>query len=157
VQYFLKMSGIADDKGRAGHYPGRLEAEDARLTGYKVVDVQPWEDASGGRAATCGEANCTAEWTYQGERGRHDIAVQYFDLQGGEAKFALAVNGQEKAKWVADAKLPSRTLHGDNSIRYVVHGVELKQGDTLRVTGTPDKADPAALDYVEVMLAAGTQ
>ena len=53
VQYFLKQSGIADDKGRAGHYPGRLEAEDARLTGYKVIDVTPWEDASGGKAVSC--------------------------------------------------------------------------------------------------------
>jgi alpha-glucuronidase len=53
VQYFLKRSGIPDDLGRAGHFPGRLEAEDARLTGYKVVNVTPWEDASGGKAASC--------------------------------------------------------------------------------------------------------
>ncbi len=46
VQYFLKLSGIPDEQGRAGHYPGRLEAEDARLTGYKIIDVKPWEDAS---------------------------------------------------------------------------------------------------------------
>jgi hypothetical protein len=29
-------------------------------------------------------------------------------------------------------------------------GVELKPGDLLRVDGTPDGTDPAALDYVEV-------
>ena len=46
VQYFLKQSGIPDEKGRAGKFPGRLEAEDARLTGYKAIDVTPWEDAS---------------------------------------------------------------------------------------------------------------
>jgi hypothetical protein len=28
--------------------------------------------------------------------------------------------------------------------------VELKPGDVLRVEGTPDGNDPAALDYVEV-------
>ncbi len=55
VQYFLKQSGIPDAKGRAGHYPGRLEAEDAQLSGYTTIDVKPWEDASGGKAATCGE------------------------------------------------------------------------------------------------------
>jgi alpha-glucuronidase len=53
VQYFLKLSGIPDEKGRAGHYPGRLEAEDARLTGYQVIDITPWEDASGGKAVLC--------------------------------------------------------------------------------------------------------
>jgi alpha-glucuronidase len=53
VQYFLKLSGIPDQRGRAGHYPSRMEAEDARLTGYKIVDVAPWEDASGGKAVSC--------------------------------------------------------------------------------------------------------
>ena len=53
VQYFLKRSGIPDDLGRAGRFPGRLEAEDARLTGYKIISVTPWEDASGGKAVSC--------------------------------------------------------------------------------------------------------
>ncbi len=57
VQYFWKLSGIADDKGRAGNFPGRLEAEDARLSGYRVFDVTPWEDASRGKAVTCDAAD----------------------------------------------------------------------------------------------------
>jgi 2-keto-4-pentenoate hydratase/2-oxohepta-3-ene-1,7-dioic acid hydratase in catechol pathway len=35
-----------------------------------------------------------------------------------------------------------------------VRGVELKPGDTIQVTGTPDGRDPAALDYIEVTPAA---
>jgi alpha-glucuronidase len=201
VQYFLKQSGIADEQGRAGHYPGRLEAEDARLIGYKVIDVTPWEDASGGKAVSCshsnpagsqgasspetekivpgpasyqgttsvvpktpqnesgalapeGQENCTADWTYSGPAGRFDIAVQYFDLQGGVARFSLEVNSQPTASWAADAILPSRRPHGDNSTRRTVRAVELKPSDALRVTGTPDSADPAALDYIEIAPAA---
>ena len=55
TQYFLKLSGIPDEKGHAGKYPGRLEAEDARLTGYHVIDVTPWEDASRGKAVSCSD------------------------------------------------------------------------------------------------------
>jgi len=157
VQYFLKLSGIPDEKGRAGHYPGRLEAEDARLSGYKVTDVTPWEDASGGKAVTCDQAEqnsarhaCSAEWTYSGAPGRFDIAVQYFDLQGGVAKFALEINGKLAASWAADAILPSRRPNGDNSTRHTVRGVSLKPGDILRIEGNPDGADPAALDYIEI-------
>jgi alpha-glucuronidase len=150
VQYFLKLSGVPDEKGRAGHYPGRLEAEDARLTGYKVIDVTPWEDASGGKAVSCGEAYCAAEWNWSGQPGRYNIAVQYFDLQGGVAHFTLKVNGKPAAIWAADATLPSNHPHGDNSIRRTIRNVELKPGDVLRVEGTPDGADPAALDYIEV-------
>ncbi|MGD0680946.1 MAG: alpha-glucuronidase family glycosyl hydrolase [Terracidiphilus sp.] len=151
VQYFLKLSGIPDEKGRAGHYPGRMEAEDARLSGYKVIDVTPWEDASGGKAVTCGEKSCTAEWTYTGVAGHYDIAVQYFDLQGGIAKFTLLLNGQPVNSWAADAALPSRRLNGDNSTRHTVRGIELKPGDLLRMEGTPDGDDPAAFDYIEIM------
>jgi alpha-glucuronidase len=166
VQYFLKESGIPDAKGRAGHYPGRLEAEDARLAGYKVIEVTPWEDASRGKAVTCDASSapkgCSAEWTYTGKAGRFDIAVQYFDLQGGVAHFTLHVNGTAIAKWAADARLPSRRPNGDNSTRFTARGpdgrgIELKPGDLLRVDGTPDASDPAALDYIEIEPAASAR
>lgn len=155
VQYFYKLSGISDDQGRAGHFPGRMEAEDAHLTGYRVMEIHPWEDASRGKAVTCGEAisggaSCSAEWIYEGKPGRYDIAVQYFDLPGGAARFALSVHGKQVARWTADAQLPSQRPNGDNSTRFTAHDVSLKPGDVLRVQGTPDGSDPAALDYIEV-------
>jgi alpha-glucuronidase len=154
TQYFLKLSGIPDDRGRAGHYPNRLEAETARLTGYKIIDVSPWEDASGGKAVSCDEAICAAEFSYQGKPGHFDLAVQYFDLQEGVAKFTLTLNGRPStagASWTADATFPTPRPHGDNSTRHIVHNVALKPGDTLRIEGTPDGRDPAAFDYIEFL------
>ena len=61
-------------RGARDIIPGRLEAEDARLTGYSVIDVTPWEDASGGKAVSCADAKgCSAEWTWQGAAGRFDV------------------------------------------------------------------------------------
>jgi alpha-glucuronidase len=158
VQYFLKLSGIPDDKGRAGNYPNRLEAEDARLAGYKVFDVDPWEDASRGKAVSCnGQQTCTAEWTYAGRPGRYTVAVQYFDLQDGIAKYTLSIDGQAVGAWSADDKFPSRRLGGDNSTRHIVPNVVLKPGDVVRIEGTPDAADPAAFDYIEVLPASGNR
>jgi alpha-glucuronidase len=151
VQYFRKLSGIPDDKGRAGNFPGRLEAEEAKLTGYKVIDVNPWEDASRGKAVSCeGQQSCSAEWTYHGKPGTFDIAVQYFDLPEGVAHFSLSVNGKPVANWAADAHLPSTRPNGDNSTRFTADHVVLKAGDTIRIEGTPNEADPAALDYIEI-------
>ena len=157
VQYFFKLSGIADDQGRAGSFPGRLEAENAKLTGYTVVDMHPWEDASRGKAVSCAVAGgCNVEWTYSGTAGRYNIAAEYFDLSGGTAHFTLSLNGQPLVGWAADAQLPSvHGLHGDNSVRFTYrgpdsHGVSLKPGDVLRIEGVPDKTDPAALDYIEL-------
>ena len=152
VQYFLKMSGIPDKQGRAGHYPNRLEAENARLTGYQVIDVTPWEDASGGKAVSCPVASgCTAKWTWNGAAGSYQLAAQYFDLQGGDARFTFLLNGHAVAQWTADAKLPSRIPNGDNSTRFASISVNLKPGDVLSVEGVPDGADPAALDYIELI------
>jgi alpha-glucuronidase len=154
TQYFLKLSGIADETGRAGHYPNRLEAEDARLTGYRIIDVNPWEDASGGKAVSCDQSTCAAEWTYQGAARRFNLAVQYFDLQGGVARLALTINGQPPtpdAAWTAEASLPTPHPHGDNSTRHLIYDVMLKPGDTIRIEGAPDKKDPAAFDYIETL------
>jgi alpha-glucuronidase len=154
TQYFLKLSGIPDTQGRAGHYPNRLEAEDARLTGYKIIDVDPWEDASRGKAVSCeSQQSCAAEWTYKGADGGFNIAVQYFDLQGGNANFSLTINGKPPvadATWSADSKLPTQRPHGDNSTRHIVQHIALKTGDTIRVEGAPDASDPAALDYIDI-------
>jgi alpha-glucuronidase len=198
VQYFLKLSGIPDEKGRAGHYPGRLEAENARLTGYQVIDITPWEDASGGKAVSCqgttsvvpqtqqnksstdqpaGDSHteggggfnprikpaesggasapeemrtCAAEWTWRGPTGRYSIAIQYFDLQGGAARFTLLIDNHPAATWLADANLPSTRPNGDNSTRRTIPNLALKPGDILRIEGIPDGPDPAALDYIEI-------
>jgi alpha-glucuronidase len=154
VQYFFKLSGIPDDMGRADRYPGRLEAEDARLDGYKVIDIAPWEDASAGKAVSCDQSaqlrSCSAEWTYAGEAGRFNIAIQYFDLQEGVAKFTFQVDNRAVEIWAAGAAFPSRRPNGDNSTRHTLCGIALKPGDILRIEGTPDREDHAALDYIEL-------
>jgi len=151
VQYFHKLSGLPDEEDRVGTFPGRLEAESAHLTGYKVVDIAPWEDASMGKAVSCEDTiACAADFTFNGKAGYYNIAVQYFDLRDGVAKFEVKLNGQSIDAWSANATLPSIIPNGDNSTRRTIPGIALKPGDILRVEGTPDGKDRAALDYIEV-------
>jgi alpha-glucuronidase len=167
VDYFTALSGMPDQQNLARNYPRRFEAEYARLTGYKVIDVKPWEDAGGGKAVSCDEPQppdtgkggkpfCMAEWTWNGEKGEYDIAVQYFDLQPGTATFVLEVNGYAKATFQADLLLPTNRPHGDNSTRQRVRRVWLNTGDVIGVRGIPDGNDRAALDYVELLPEAST-
>ena len=152
VQYFLKLSGIPDEKGRAGNFPGRLEAEDARLTGYKVIDVTPWEDASRGKAVSCeGQQSCTAEWTYNGQARHASTSPSSTSICRAELRTSRSASTASRGDtWAADANLPSNRPNGDNSTRHTAHEVTLKPGDVIRVEGRPDKDDPAALDYIEV-------
>ncbi|HTV08095.1 MAG TPA: alpha-glucuronidase [Candidatus Aquilonibacter sp.] len=141
--WFQRISGIADDEGRVGHDLYRIEAEDMKLSGYQVVDVTPWETASGGKAVECHDANgCTLTMTLLKPAGKYDIAVQYFDIWRGVSHYFLSVNGEQIASWAADNTLPPAVpwprLDGETSTRYTVQDVKLKPGDVLQLKGVPD-------------------
>lgn len=151
VNWFNRISGVADDLGRVGHHPNRVEAENMQLSGYEPVDVTPWETASGGKAVECsGQSSCTASFRFDRKRGRYEVAVQYFDLNDGVSHYKLLVNGREVGSWVADDHLPSDKMNGHTSTRYTATNVELKPGDMVKIEGTPDASEPAPLDYVEI-------
>jgi len=153
--WFLRMSGIAEQRGRVGHYPDRVEAEAMQLDGYSVAPVDPAEDASGGKAVECARDRCTATFKFDRAPGWYEVNVQYFDMPVGNAKFALTVNGQQINSWTAGLRLPARHLGGDSSTRQWIHGVALRPGDEIRIEGSPDREDPAAFDYVELKLQKG--
>jgi len=148
--WFLRTSGIPDAKGRAGHFPGRTEAEAMKLEGYQVVDVTPWEAASGSKAIRCDAAPCSASFRYEGEPGWRDVAVEYFDQNNGVSSFRLLVAGQLVAEWAADDTFPTRKIDAHSSTRRTVTGLALRTGDEIRIEGFPDGAEGAPLDYVEV-------
>jgi alpha-glucuronidase len=149
--WFLRESGIADTKGRVGHYPNRFEAESMKLDGYTEVAVKPWEAASGdGKAVQCNAAKCSATMTYSGAVGTFDLHVRYFDQNSGNAKYRVLVNGKDVGDWTADIVVPSFRLDGSTSTRHIVSNVALKKGDSVEIEGTPDGREVAALDYVEI-------
>ncbi len=149
--WFQRESGIADERKRVGHYPDRIEAETMRLTGYTPVDVTPTENASGGKAVVCVQTTqCSAAYEWRGAAGWRTIDVQYFDENTGVARFEVFVNQQRVDMWSADRQLPSATPNGDTSVRKRLLPVMLETGDLIRVVGTPEGADQAALDYIAI-------
>ena len=150
TNWFLRESGIPDDEGRVGNYPGRVEAESMKLDGYEVKDVTPWEDASGGKAVMCAAGRCEAKFSYAGVAGWHRINVRYFDQNNGVSRFRVFVGEQLIDEWAADDHLPTRKIDSTSSSRRVIHGVALRPGDEIRIEGVPDGGEPAGLDYVEI-------
>lgn len=159
TKWFETMSGIVDEKGRVGHYPGRIEAEIMQSQGYKTVAVTPWETASAGKAVVCAAAPCSLAATVQQANGRYNIAVQYFDLRSGVSHFTLLLNNKAIANWAADDMLPPAVddphLDGHTSTRYVVPSISLNTGDTLQIQALPAKGEPAPIDYIEITPAGG--
>ncbi len=151
TNWFLRASGVADEKRRVGHYPNRFEAESMELIGYTVQEVDPWETASGGKAVTCSTGPCTASFRYDGAPGWHTVHVQYFDQNNGVSRFRLWIGNRLVDDWLADDRLPTRKIDGASSTRRVISGLALRPGDVIRIEGNPDGGEPAALDYVEIV------
>jgi alpha-glucuronidase len=153
TNWFLRTSGIPDEKGRVGHYPGRVEAESMKLEGYAVVAVTPWEAASGGQAVECRESRCVASFRYDGPAGWREIRVQYFDQNNGTARYRVSVGKQLVDEWAADDHLPAAKIDGSSSKRRSISGIALRPGDEIRIEGIPDGGERAALDYAEILAA----
>jgi alpha-glucuronidase len=148
--WFLRASGIPDAKGRVGHYPGRIEAESAKLEGYKAIDVTPWEAASGGKAVECASGKCAATFVYGGASGVFQLRVRYFDQNNGVAHFRALIENKIIAEWTAADRVPARKIDSSSSALRVIEGIPLKTGVEIRIEGTPDGGETAALDYLEI-------
>ncbi len=152
--WFLRLSGVPDAKGRVGNYPGRVEAEAMQLAGYAPVDVVPQETASGGKAVECAAPapSCSAKFKFNGVAGWYEIDVQYFDQNNGESTFRVLVNRRTADEWTADDRLPTTKIGGDSSTRRWIHRIALHSGDEIQIEGVPDGHERAAFDYVEIHL-----
>ncbi len=141
--WFERIAGIPDTQGRVGHHSDRIEAEDMKASGYRAVDVQPWETASGGKATVCRQAaGCTLRTTVTKPSGTYDVVVQYFDLWHRMSQYDLLVNGSTVAHWRAADTLPPAQfdphLDGQDSTRFTAVHIPLKPGDTLELRALPD-------------------
>lgn len=158
-EFYFNKSGIPDDAQRVGNHPWRVEAESMQLSGYEVVAVHPFETASNFKAIVT-SSNTTAG-TATAKLDFASSTLNYYDIIGGQAKYAVYLNDGLVAKWIGDSvdtgrlgHAPSSFLDGHSATRITFPGVKVEKGDTLRIVGTPDGAEPAPLDYV-VLLPAG--
>jgi len=150
-RWFLKMSGIPDDRNRIDHDPNRITASEMQLDGYMPINVTPWETASGGKAYVCEDRSvCTAALHFTRPAGWYNVSVQYFDYRQGVSTFRLILNHQTLATWTADNTLPGEQPNGDTSSRFTLPGVPLRPGDVLSIEGQPNDGEPAPIDYMEM-------
>jgi alpha-glucuronidase len=154
-RYFHKLSGIDDEQGRVGSYPGRIEAESAQLDGYAATEIEPWEAASNSKAAQlpAGKDAGSITFPYDGAAGWFDLRVQYFDEEDGVSRFRVLLNGQPLDAWEANDHVPTPTTKPDahSSTRRTIPGVALRPGDKIRIEAHADAGERAGVDYIELV------
>jgi alpha-glucuronidase len=159
--FYHSKCGIADEQGRVGTHPYRIEAENMTLQGYRVYDVHPAEAGSGGGRCVVTVDNSTAGtvsavvpgWV---ENGRYDLAVNYYDLAIGNSTWEVFVDGALVGRWKGDleytlGKAPTPYIDGQTATRVTFKGVGFRKGSVLKIVGTPDGLEPAPLDYVSIL------
>jgi alpha-glucuronidase len=156
--FYYNLSGIPDAMARVGNHPYRIEAEKMELSGYKPYAVHPFHTASGSYAivttsnSTVGTA--TADATFKS--GTYDVAVNYYDLIGGKAKWLLEIGNRTVGRWTGDLETklghaPSIYLDGHSATRITFRGVRVSQGDVVRITGQADGIEAAPVDYISFL------
>jgi alpha-glucuronidase len=156
--FYYNLSGIPDAANRVNHHPWRIEAESMKLDGYKPYTVSPFETASGSVAivTASNETVGTATTTINFASGTYDLAVNYYDIYGGQSQWQVYLNDKQVGEWVGNSEhvyshTPSIYLDGHSAIRVKFRGVKVKKGDTLKIVGRPDGVEPAPLDYVSFL------
>lgn len=156
--FYFNLSGIPDDAKRVGHHPWRIEAESMTLDGYKPYVVSPFETASGSVAivTASNETVGTATTTLGFPSGIYDLAVNYYDMYGGQSQWQVYLNGRQVGEWLGNSEevlshTPSIYLDGHSATRIKFRGVKVHKGDVLKIVGTPSGVEPAPLDYVAIL------
>ena len=157
-QFYHNLSEIPDDLKRVGNHPYRLEAENMRLVGYKPYSVNPFHTASGYTAivttSNSSAGVATANITFAS--GTYDVAVNYYDLIGGRARYQLEIGNRTIGAWTGDLEdklghAPSIYLDGHSATRITFKGVDVRQGELVKITGQPNGIEPAPIDYVSFL------
>jgi len=155
VDFYHNLSGIPDKSKRVGHHPWRIEAENMSLDGYETYSVSPFETASGAVAVVTSSNNTvgTAKTKIKFPSGQYDLAINYYDLYGGQSQWKVFLNEKKVGEWLGNSEdilshTPSIYLDGHSATRIKFRNIKVKKGDILKIIGTPDGVEPAPLDYV---------
>ncbi|KAI0160135.1 glycoside hydrolase superfamily [Xylariaceae sp. FL1272] len=158
TQFYNNISGIPDAANRVRNHPWRIEAETMQTKGYRVTEVNPFEVASELQIVQTIDNSTAAslQTTLQYPAGTYDIAVAYYDLYEGKAKYELFLNDESLGHWVGDLEdrlgyTLTRGIDGHSATRVTFKDVQVEEGDIVRIETLPNGRETAPIDYIAVL------
>ncbi|MGJ3251409.1 MAG: hypothetical protein ACFE0J_09795, partial [Elainellaceae cyanobacterium] len=124
----------------------RLEAEGLSLSNFTTESKGV---ASGDRLIKLSGNQGTASSTFEGASGKYDVVVRYFDESDGQSPISLKV-GNDSESWTLNQQLGSSIAASKNAVeRKVFSNIDVKQGDSIELTGKRNGEEYARVDYIE--------
>lgn len=146
--WFCRLSGIPDEKGRVFAEPNRIEADKMELAGFKIVNVEPWEAASGGKAIQIDGEIGEASFLWSEPSGVYDLWVWHYDTSD-QASIHIHREDICLAHWSTSGKFPSTCVDAHTKTRRIIPKVEIETGQRIRIFGLNRSPYPLAIDFLE--------
>jgi hypothetical protein len=80
----------------------------------------------------------------------YELSVEFFDQNNGESHDRVLVDNDLVDEWTANLQLPATKIGRDSSTRHRIPNITIRHGAEIRIEGTPDRDEHAALDYLEI-------
>ena len=76
--------------------------------------------------------------------------VEILELNSDQVVVEPGFDPERWAEWAAADRVPTRKIDSSSSALRAIERIALRPGDEIRIEGTPDGGETAALDYVEI-------
>lgn len=132
-----------------------IEAETLKLSeGFSIDSLSAASGNSVIRARS--DAAQEAKLQFDGDTGRYDLTLNYFDEADGNSTMAVLVNGQQVTEWTWDKDLGDNKANSNTRTSKVIEDIELAKGDTVTLRGTRDGSEPLRIDNLRFTQSGGS-
>ncbi len=129
--------------------PQQIEAERmATRSGFVVENNGAASEGRLLRAADGSEARVAH--VFQGQAGKHDLVLRYFDETDGAAIMRVLVDGVQVSVWTWSRDTGSALADIASLTERRIAGVTLKTGSTIELVGRADGGEPLRIDRLDI-------
>jgi hypothetical protein len=125
----------------------KFEAEQMNLLNYTV---EAEASASGGNLIKTNSGTGSADFLYSGISGTKNMTIWYYDQNNGSATYKLYINDVLKDTWTADKDLGASWFTASTRTFRYLSDIAINTGDRIKIEGTVDGSENAAVDFVEI-------
>lgn len=136
--------------------PIRLEAETFTLGGaYKLKDKPIASNGQLILVKGTSPKTGTATITFNGPAGTYQVVAGYFDENDGVAQLRVDVGGSLLDSWSLSKNLPRAGMNARTFTTRSLGTVTLTPGTQIKITGTSNQSELAAVDYIDLIPVSG--